>query len=199
MSSLERNRTWKLVNRPPSQKVIGYKWIFKRKPGIPGVQLPRYKAKVVAKGFSQDEGINYHEIFSPVVKHSSIRLLLEYIAMFNLELEQLDVKTAFIHGNLGDTLYMEQPPGFVAKGNENKVFLLLKSLYGLKQSPWQWYKKFDEFMLRANFNRSAYDSCVYFKRIKEGNYLYLLIYIDDMLLICGKHKDINDLKNALKS
>ena len=94
---------------------------------------------------------------------------------------------------------MEQPPGFVAKGNENKVCLLLKSLYGLKQSPWQWYKKFDEFMLRENFNRSSYDNCVYFKRIKEGSYLYLLIYIDDMLLIGKDIKDINGLKNALKS
>ena len=87
MSSLERNQTWKLVNRPPGQKVIGYKWVFKRKPGIPRVQLPRYKARVVAKGFSQVEGIDYHDIFSLVVKHSSIRLLLAYVAMFNLELE----------------------------------------------------------------------------------------------------------------
>ena len=199
MISLEKNKTWKLVNKSPGQKIIGCKWVFKRKPGIPGVQLPRYKARVVAKGFTQVEGVDYHDIFSPVVKHSSIRLLLAYVAMFNLELEQLDVKTAFLHGNLEETLYMEQPPGFIAKGSENKVCLLLKSLYGLKQSPRQWYKKFDEFMLRENFNKSAYDSCVYFKRIKEGSYLYLLIYVDDMLIIGKEIKDINDLKIALNS
>ena len=95
MNSLQKNDTWTLVKRPTDQKVIGCKWIYKLKPGIPGVEAARFKVRVVAKGYSQVEGIDYHEVFSPVVKHTSIRLILSIIALNDLELEQLDVKTAF--------------------------------------------------------------------------------------------------------
>ena len=167
MQSLHKNQTWKLVDWPSNKKVIGCRWIFKKKPGIPGVEPPRYKARVVAKGFSQIEGVDYHEVFSPVVKHTSIRLLLAIVAMFNLELEQMDVKTAFLHGSLDEVIYMEQPPGFEQQGNSNKVCHLLKSLYGLKQSPRQWYRRFDDFMAMQGYSRSEFDSCVYFKRFEN--------------------------------
>ena len=94
------------MEKPPGKKIIGCKWAFKRKPGIPRVESVRFKARVMAKGFSQVEGVGYHEIFSPVVKHSSIRLLLAYVAICNLELEQLDVETAFLYGNLEEKIYM---------------------------------------------------------------------------------------------
>ena len=87
MESVEKNKTWILVNKPKDQKVVGCKWINKRKPGIPGVEQARFKARVVAKGFSQREGIDYHEVFSPVVKHTSIRLVLALVALYDLELE----------------------------------------------------------------------------------------------------------------
>ena len=112
MQSLHKNQTWKLVDRPSNKKVIGCRWIFKKKPGIPGVEPPRYKARVVAKRFSQIKGVDYHEVFSPVVKHTSIRLLLAIVAMFDLELEQMDVKTAFLHGSLDEEIYIEQALGF---------------------------------------------------------------------------------------
>ena len=130
MFSLHKNATWKLVEKPSGKKVIGCRWIFKKKPGILGVELARYKARVVAKGFSQVEGICYHDIFSLVVKHSSIRLLLVCTVIFDLELEQLDVKTIFWHGTLDEVIYMHQAPGFVKRRDEYKVCLLLKSLYG---------------------------------------------------------------------
>ena len=95
--------------------------------------------------------------------------------MFDFELEQLDVKMTFLHGNLEEVIYMEQPLGFIEKGQENKVCLLLKSLYGLKQSPCQWYKRFDDFMMFEGFLKSKYNACVYFKKIRNQNIIYLLI------------------------
>jgi hypothetical protein len=97
---LEKNQTWELVPLPKNKRVVGSKWVFKRKEGIPGVEAPRYKARLVAKGFTQVEGIDYNEIFSPVVKHCSIRVLMAIVNMYDLELEQMDVKTAFLHGEL---------------------------------------------------------------------------------------------------
>ena len=119
-------------------------------------------ARLVAKGFTQREGIDFNEIFSPVVKHSSIRLLLSYIAYHDLHLEQLDVKTAFLHGELEEVIYMQPPEGFIKDINTNQVCLLKKSLYGLKQSPSQWYKRFDTYMLENNFKRRCYSSHDFF-------------------------------------
>lgn len=97
MDSLMKNRTWNLVKRPEKQKVIGCRWILTRKPGIPGVEKPRFKSRLLAKGYSQKEGVDFGEIFSPVVKYVSIRVLLSMTVNYDLELEQLDVKTAFLH------------------------------------------------------------------------------------------------------
>ena len=106
MESLHKNQTWKLVKPPEGHKIVGCKWIFKKKEGSPGVESARYKARLVAKGFSQRAGIDFNEVFSPVVRHSSIRVLLAMVALFDLELEQLDVKTAFLHGELEEQIYM---------------------------------------------------------------------------------------------
>ena len=135
MESLEKNHTWDYVQRPKDHKVIGCRWIHKLKPGIPGVEEPRFKSRLVAKGYAQTEGVDYNEVFAPVVKHVSLRLLLSAVVNFDLELEQLDVKTAFLHGVLKEKVLMEQPEGYIKKGKESMVCLLRKSLYGLKQSP----------------------------------------------------------------
>ena len=116
-------------------RTVGCKWVYRKKEGIPEVEAARFKARLVSKGFSQKEGIYYNEIFSPVVKHSSIRMLLALVAQFDLELQQLDVKTAFLHGDLEETIYMDQPKDFLAEGKKDHVCQLKKSLYGLKQSP----------------------------------------------------------------
>lgn len=109
MDSLEKNETWILVKRPKNKKVIGCKWVYKKKPGLTETDDPRYKSRLVAKGYSQKEGVDYHDIFAPVVKHVSIRLLLSIVVNHDLELEQLDVKTAFLHGDIEEEIYMEQP------------------------------------------------------------------------------------------
>ncbi|KAG8483043.1 hypothetical protein CXB51_021981 [Gossypium anomalum] len=138
MKSLHKNRTWDLVKLPKSKKAVCCKWVFKKKDETPGVEEPRYKARFVAKGYNQILGVDFTNVFSPVVKHSSIRALLGIMAMHDLELEQLDVKTVFLHGELEEDIYMQQPEGFTVSEKEDYVCLLKKSLYSLKQSPRQW-------------------------------------------------------------
>ena len=148
---------------------------------------------MVAKGYSEIPGIDFNDVFSPVVKHSSIRALLSIVAMRDYELDQLDVKTAFLHGELEEDIYMDQPEGFVIPGKEHLVCKLKKSLYGLKQSPRQWYKRFDSFMLSHDFKWSNYDSCVYLKTV-NGSIIYLLLYVDDILITAKVKSKIAKLK-----
>ncbi|GJX43365.1 retrotransposon protein, putative, ty1-copia subclass [Tanacetum coccineum] len=168
MDSLRKNKTWELVDHSARQKLVSCKWLFKIKEGIEGVKKPRYKARLVARGFTQRAGIDYNE---------------------------LDVKMAFLHGNIEEVIYMKQPPRY-EKGN--KVCLLKKSLYGLKQSPRQWYRRFDEYMLSNKFKRSSYDNCVYYRSYAPGEYIYLLLYVDDMLIACKSKAKIGSTKSLLK-
>nr|GEW78285.1 retrotransposon protein, putative, Ty1-copia subclass [Tanacetum cinerariifolium] len=128
-------------------------------------------------------------------RHTSIRVILALTACKDFELEQLDVKTAFLHGNLEEVIYMRQPPGYE---QGNKACLLKKSLYGLKQSPRQWYRRFNEYMLSNGFKRSSYDICVYYRSYAPGEYIYLLLYVDDMLIACKSKAEIGSTKSLLK-
>lgn len=197
MESLRKNQTWELVPLPIGKKAIGCKWVYKKKEDPSNLGGTRYKARLVAKGFAQREGVDYNEIFSPVVKHTSIRVLLSIVAHGELELEQLDVKTAFLHGDLEEEIYMHQPEGYKVEGKERQVCRLRKSLYGLKQSPRQWYKRFDSFMLKHGFSRSEYDCCVYIRKLRGGDYIYLLLYVDDMLIASKSKVEIDRLKSQL--
>ncbi|CAA7038049.1 unnamed protein product [Microthlaspi erraticum] len=197
MDSLMKNHTWNLVKRPKKQKVIGCRWILTKKPGIPGVEKPRYKTRLVAKGYAQKVGVDFQEIVSPVVKHVSIRILLSMTVNYDLELEQLDVKTAFLHGEVEEDIFMEQPEGFVVKDREDDVCHLKKSLYGLKQAPCQWNKCFDQYMVEIGFKRSQFDLCVYFKDLGKDGYLYLLLYVDDMLVASKSMDEIKKVKSLL--
>ncbi|KAL9273856.1 Retrovirus-related Pol polyprotein from transposon TNT 1-94-like protein, partial [Drosera capensis] len=137
MKSLQENGTYELVELPKGRKALKNKWVFKLKRDGNG-EFMKHKARLVVKGFRQKQGIDFEEIFSPVVKMTSIRTVLGLVAGLDLELEQLDVKTAFLHGDLEEEIYMVQPEGFEVKGKEHKVCRLRKSLYGLKQAPRQW-------------------------------------------------------------
>ena len=120
------------------------------------------------------------------------------VAKFDLEPEQMDVKTAFLYGELKEVIYMRQPKGYEAKGKEDHVCKLNKSLYGLKQSPRQWNKRFDDFMSRIKFNRSKYDSCVYFKFITPNTFVFLLLYVDDILLTSNDKSELTMIRVSLK-
>ncbi|GJU52716.1 retrovirus-related pol polyprotein from transposon TNT 1-94 [Tanacetum coccineum] len=195
MVSLEKNQTWSLVRLPAGKKALQSKWVFRVKEEQDGKK--RYKARLVVKGFQQKQGVDYNEIFSPVVKMTTIRLVLSIVAAENLHLEQLDVKTAFLHGDLDEDIYMTQPEGFQSAGKEeNLVCKLKKSLYGLKQAPRQWYLKFDSFMQRAGYKRCAMDHCCYLKKVGSSS-IILLLYVDDMLVAGSDMAEIKKLKRQL--
>jgi len=119
--------------------------------------------------------------------------------LYDLESEQLDVKTDFLYGNLEEEIYIQQPERFIVPGKEDHVCCLKKSLYGLKQSPRQWYKRFDFFMVGHGYSRSSYDNCVYFQKTSDGSFIYLLLYVDDMLIAARDKSLVNKLNAQLSS
>jgi hypothetical protein len=195
IDSLENNQTWDLVQLPVGKRALQNKWVYKLKEEDGGEK--RYKARLVVKGFAQKKGIDFDEIFSPDVKMTSIGTILSLVAVEDLHLEQLDVKTYFLHGDLEEEIYMQQPQGYEVKGKENLVCRLKKSLYGLKKAPRQWYLKFDRFMTEQGYSRCHSDHCVYFKKLKNGSFMILLLYVDDMLVAGSNMQDINVLKKKL--
>lgn len=135
---MRKNQVWDLVDLPEGRKSIGNKWVLKIKRKADG-SVERYKARLVAKGFTQVEGVDYEETFSAVVRFASIRIILAMVASFDLELYQMDVKTAFLNGELDEEIYMDQPAGFVVEEEAHKVCRLRRSIYGLKQATtFQW-------------------------------------------------------------
>ena len=187
LDSIHKNGTWDLVPLPKDRKALPCKWVYKYKYTADSAS-PKYKARLVAKGFKQEHGVDFDEIFSPVVKMTTLRMLLALAANQDLELVQMDVKTAFLHGDLDEEIYMEQPEGYEVSGKEHLVCKLKKSLYGLKQSPRLWYQKFDAFMKTQGYARSNEDACLYTKTCSDGSSIMLILYVDDMLIV-GKNKD----------
>jgi hypothetical protein len=192
INALERNKTLDMVELPKGRKVVGCKWVYKLKKGVDD-KVERYKSRLMEKGYFEKEGIYFHGKFSPVVKLVSICGVLALVVLLDLELEKLDVKTTFLHGYLDEEIYMEQPKMFVHDCKKIFVFKLKKSLYGLKQSPRQWYKKFDFFMVSQNFTRSEYNHYVYSKSL-NGIFIILVLYVDDMLVARKIMVEINMLK-----
>lgn len=179
LQALQENNTWTVVYLPSGKKAIKCKWVFTKKLN-PAGEVTRYRARLVAKGFSQREGIDYTETFAPVVRPESIRILLAIAAAKDLEIIKFDVKTAFLHGDLKEIIFMEQPPGLSA--GENRVLQLQRSLYGLKQASHNWNEKFTKFLVNFNFLTSENDKCVFIGVI-DNHTIYLSIYVDDGLLI----------------
>ena len=195
MDSLMHKQTWDLVKLPAGKTTLQNKWVYRLKEEDGGKQ--RYKARLVVKGFAQKKGIDFDEIFSPVVKMNSIRTILSLVAAEDLHLEYLDVKTTFLHGDLEEEIYMQQLEGYEVKGKEKLVCRLKKSLYGLKQAPRKSYLKFDNFMSEQGYTRCHSDHCVYLKRKNDGSHIILLLYVYDMLVEGSNMQEINVLKIKL--
>ncbi|CAG9135108.1 unnamed protein product [Plutella xylostella] len=179
--SFKKNNCWTLVDRPANHKAVKCKWVFKRKRGLDG-EILRYKARLVAKGYTQTYGVDYEETFAPVVRYSTIRMLLAIAAEYNMEIDHMDVITAFLNGDLKEQVYMEQPEGFEIKGGNGKVYKLNKAIYGLKQAAKSWYDKLDTALTQNfGFKRVSTEPCVYFKS-HQGKPMIISIYVDDILL-----------------
>ncbi|KAH9142061.1 hypothetical protein AeRB84_013835 [Aphanomyces euteiches] len=172
-NSLMQHNTWTLCELPPDRKPIGCRWIFTKKYAADGT-LSRYKARLVAQGFTQVAGVDYTEVFAPVIQTSSIRFLLALAAMSSMKICHMDVQTAFLNGNLQETLYMKQPPGYVQPGSEHLVCRLNKSIYGLKQSSREWNSALDSYFKSQRFTQLKSDPCIYFRRTPQAFTVTLL-------------------------
>jgi len=179
LEALNKNNTWKLTSLPAHKKAIGCKWIFKLKLHANDT-IERYKARLVAKGFTQTKGIDYMDTFSPVVKMTTIRVLISIVASQNWSLYQLDVNTAFLHGDLNEEVYMQPPPGLILSA-PNHVCKLQRSLYGLKQESKQWNTKLTETLISSDYTQSKADYSLFTKKSING-FTVILVYVDDLVL-----------------
>ncbi|CAL1381811.1 unnamed protein product [Linum trigynum] len=195
-AALEANHTWDVVPRPPDCSVIGCRWVYAIKVHPDGT-IERYRARLVAQGFKQEFGIDYDETFAPVAKMQTVRTLLAVAAMRGWSLIQLDVKNAFLHGDLKETIYMECPPGYL-KWDKSKVCLLRRSLYGLKQAPRAWFEKFHATIHRIGFQQSSNDPSLFTRRTAKG-LTVLLLYVDDMVISGDDEEGIQLLTSELRS
>ncbi|GJW81891.1 retrovirus-related pol polyprotein from transposon TNT 1-94 [Tanacetum coccineum] len=178
MEALKQNCTWTLVPRPSASNIVGSKWVYRIKYHADG-SVERFKARVVAQGFTQIPGLDYSHTFSPVVKASTVRIVLSLAVLHRWRLHQLDVKNAFLHGHLNETVYMEQPPGFIDPQFPNHVCKLSKALYGLKQAPRAWFHRLSSFLLAHGFVCSRADTSL-FVFTKDSCIMYLLFAIKDL-------------------
>ncbi|CAN1776000.1 Retrovirus-related Pol polyprotein from transposon TNT 1-94 [Linum perenne] len=194
LASLHKTNTWSLVPLPHGKKPIGCKWVYKIKYKADG-SIDRYKARLVAKGYTQTAGIDYVETFAPVAKMTTVRVLLSIAAIKGWDLHQLDVNTAFLHGDLYEEVYMSPPPGLLLS-TPNLVCKLNKSLYGLKQASRQWNFKLTEFLLESGYSQSKCDYSLFTKSVNDL-FIAVLVYVDDIIITGTDVSNIQDLKVQL--
>ncbi|KAJ3701404.1 hypothetical protein LUZ61_005109 [Rhynchospora tenuis] len=195
LTALAKNATWELVQCPTNAHVIGAKWLYRIKYRADG-SVERYKARLVAKGYTQQEGIDYWETFSPVVKPTTIRVVLTIALSKNWPIKQLDVNNAFLHGDLEETVYMQQPPGFVDPHYPQHVCKLKKALYGLKQAPRAWFHKLKRFLLDHSFTCAQSDHSLFIFQTNDI-IIYLLVYVDDIVITGNSEHTIQKLMTLL--
>ncbi|KAK8696669.1 hypothetical protein V6N13_001801 [Hibiscus sabdariffa] len=196
MDSISENQVWTLVEPPQGVKPIGCKWVFKKKTDMGG-NVQTYKGRLVAKGFRQIHGVDYDETFSPVAMFKSIRILLAIAAFHDYEIWKMDVKTIFLNGKLEEDVYMTQPEGFVTPGNVGKVCKLQRSIYG-QQASRSWNLRFNDAIKEFDFIRNEDEPCVY-KKISGSIVSFLILYVDDMLIIGNDIPTLQSIKTWLSS
>lgn len=198
IESLKENDVYELVDLPKDKHAIGCKWIYKTKYDENGEEI-KCKARLVAKGFTQKHGTDYDETFSPVVKHTTIRAFLAKAAYHKTKVFQVDIKTAFLHGKLNnEELYMHQPEGFYDEENKDKVYKLKKAIYGLKQAAKCWNEEIENTLKSYGFIQSEADPCMFIKE-KSKKTVYLILYVDDMLITSEDENEVYEVINYLKN
>ena len=180
LAAIEENKTWTLTNLPLGRKAIGLKWVFKVKRDEKGA-IVRHKARLVVKGYAQKQGVDFDEVYAPVARMEAIRLLLALAAHEAWEVHHMDVKSAFLNGELQEEVYVQQPPGFTDMGNQNKVFKLHKALYGLHQAPRAWNQKLDSNLVALGFQKNTSEHAIYCKGVGTER-LVVGVYVDDLVI-----------------
>ncbi|KAJ4719087.1 Retrovirus-related Pol polyprotein from transposon TNT 1-94 [Melia azedarach] len=195
IKAIVKNDTWELVSLPKGHKAIGVKWVYKVKQNLKG-EIERYKARLVAKGYSQRAGIDYDEVFAPVARLETVRLIISLAAQNKWKIHQMDVKSAFLNGVLEEEVYIQQPTGFEVKGQEDKVLKLRKALYGLKQAPRAWNSRIDKYFQKNGFTKCPYEHALYIK-IKDEDILIVCLYVDDLIFTGSNPSLFDDFKNTM--
>jgi Reverse transcriptase (RNA-dependent DNA polymerase) len=196
LEALTKNQTWELIELPPGKKTVGCKWIYKTKFNSDG-SVERYKARLVARGFTQTYGIDYKETFAPVTKMNTVRTVMSIAVNHDWPLFQMDVKNIFLQGELEEEVYMDVPPGLQVDTQKKVVCRLKKAIYGLKQSPRAWYGKLSNALVKVGFKRSGADSSM-FTQVTKSGLVVILIYVDDLVITGSDLEGIEDLKGHLK-
>jgi hypothetical protein len=195
LRALEKNKTWDFVKLPPGKKAVSCKWIFTVKQSPEG-KAEMYKARLVARGYSQTYGIDYDETFAPVTKMGTVRTLISRAANFGWPLHQLDVKNAFLHSDLQEEVYMEIPPGLSKHETVGKVCRLKFFLYGLKQSPRAWFDRFTRALCSMGFKQCNVDHIVFYRH-SGRRITVLVVYVDDIIITGDDEQRIKYLKENL--
>ena len=189
IESILKNKTWDLVDLPYGAKPTGLKWVFKIKRNSYGT-INKFKARLVAKRYVQQHGIDFDEVFAPVARLETIRLLINLAATNRWEVHHLDVKTAFLHGELKEVVYVSQPEGFEIKESENKVYKFNNALYGLRQAPRAWNNKLNQILMELECVKCSKEPSV-FRKVVKGELLVVAVYVDD-LFVTGTDKKLID-------
>jgi hypothetical protein len=197
LDQIEKNNTLEMVHRPEGKNIIGSKWIFKNKLNEQG-QVVRNKPRLVCKGYAQIEGLDFDETFAPVARLEAIRIFLAYACHKRFKVYQMDVKLAFLNGDLNEEVYMEQLEGFELSDNPDLVCKLKKALYGLKQAPRAWYHKLGTYLKDKGFKRGTVDKNLYIKT-EDNDLLIVLVYVDDIIFRCNKDSLVQWFASAMES
>lgn len=194
--AIERNHTWKLVKRPLGAKTIGVKWVFKTKFNEQG-EVNKYKARLVVKGYAQQYGIDYTEVYAPVARLDTVRMILAVAAQRGWTVYQLDVKSAFLYGELQEEVFVEQPKGYEMKGEEQlMVYKLQKALYGLKQAPRAWFSRIEGYFVNEGFENNPSEHTLFIKKVKD-NILIVSVYVDDLLYTSNNENMLREFKCSM--
>ena len=188
--SLQENDVWDLVELPPGRKIVGSKWVFKKKIGADGT-VERYKARLVAQGYTQKYGTDYDETFCPVVRQELLHILIALLVQSGLKLHSV-----FLNRTLEEEVFMKQPEGSEIDGKEHLVCKLKKSIYGLKQSPHCWNVALDTQLKKMGFTQSENDPCIYYRN-SGGEMFYIGVYVDDIILAGKTERKLAEVKTGL--
>ncbi|GJX41736.1 ribonuclease H-like domain, reverse transcriptase, RNA-dependent DNA polymerase [Tanacetum coccineum] len=187
---------WVLCDLPDGKRVIGTKWVFRNKRDERGTII-KNKARLVAQGYRQEEGVDYDEVFAPVARIEAIRLFLAFASFMGFTVYQMDVKSAFLYGNITEEVYVKQPPGFEDPAHPNKVYRVVKALYGLHQAPRAWYERLSTFLLKHGYRRGAIDKTLFIKKDRR-DIMLVQVYVDDIIFGSTKSSMVKDFEELMQ-